>query len=94
MRFLIVLLVVVVGCVVTLPDDPTISADLAVEMARAKVELSKVPAPDDKPKPGDKCSNCEGRGYVGDGTVRVKCQPCDGTGKVPKSICVNCEAAK
>ena len=27
--------------------------------------------PDEKPKPGDKCPNCEGRGYVGDGTVRV-----------------------
>jgi len=44
--------------------------------------------PDDAPKPGDKCPNCEGRGYVGDGRVKVKCQPCDGTGKVPVSVCV------
>lgn len=84
MRFGILLLVAFAGCVLTLPDDPTISADLAVEMARAKVQLQAAPgpAPDDKPKPGDKCPNCEGRGYVGDGRVQVKCQPCDGTGRV------------
>ena len=39
-------------------------------------------APDDEPKPGDVCGNCEGRGYVGDGTVRTRCQPCDGGGRV------------
>jgi len=93
-RWLWVMLFAFVGCVATFPNDPTISADLAVEMARAKVELSKIPAPDDTPKPGDKCANCDGRGYVGDGTVRVKCQPCGGTGKVIGSVCVNCEAAK
>ena len=78
------MLVAVAGCVLTLPDDPTISADLACEMARAVVQLRVAPdaAPDDKPKPGDKCPNCEGRGYVGDGRVQVKCQPCDGTGRV------------
>jgi hypothetical protein len=72
------------GCVATLPDDPTISADLACEVARAVVQLRAAPdaTPDDKPKPGDKCPNCDGRGYVGDGTVKVKCQPCEGTGRV------------
>jgi hypothetical protein len=83
-RFLLVFLVTMAGCVATLPDDPTISADLAVETARAvmalRAEVAPPPAPG--PKPGDKCPNCEGRGYVGDGTVKVKCQPCDGTGKV------------
>ena len=76
--------VLMVGCIATLPDDPTISADLACELARGVVQLRATPgpAPDDKPKPGDKCGNCEGRGYVGDGTVRVKCQPCDGTGRL------------
>jgi hypothetical protein len=83
-RWLVVMLVAVAGCVLTLPDDPTISADLACEMARAVVQLRVTPdtTPDDKPKPGDKCPNCEGRGYVGDGRVQVKCQPCDGTGRV------------
>jgi RecJ-like exonuclease len=82
-RFLIVLLIGMAGCVATLPDDATISADLACEAARAAVlERANPDVPDDKPKPGDKCPNCDGRGYVGDGTVKVKCQPCDGTGRV------------
>ncbi len=84
MRFLILSLIAVAGCVATLPDDPTISADLACEVARAVVQLRAAPdaTPDNKPKPGDKCPNCDGRGYVGDGTVKVKCQPCEGTGRV------------
>jgi hypothetical protein len=83
-RFLILSLIALAGCVATLPDDPTISADLACEVARAVVQLRAAPdaTPDDKPKPGDKCPNCDGRGYVGDGTVKVNCQPCDGTGRV------------
>ncbi len=84
MRFLLVFVVVMAGCVATLPDDPTVSADLAVETARAvmalRAEVDPPPAPG--PRPGDKCPNCDGRGYVGDGTVKVKCQPCEGTGKV------------
>jgi DnaJ-class molecular chaperone len=47
-----------------------------------QLQAAPGPAPDNKPKPGDKCDNCEGRGYVGDGRVQVKCQPCDGTGRV------------
>lgn len=84
MRFLVVFTVLLVGCIATLPSDPTISADIAVEMARAKVQLQARPVapPDGKPKPGDECPNCEGSGYVGDGRVQVKCQPCDGTGRV------------
>ncbi len=84
MRFLILSLIALAGCVATLPDDPTISADLACEVARAVVQLRAAPdaTPDNKPKPGDKCPNCDGRGYVGDGTVKVKCQPCEGTGRV------------
>ena len=83
MRFLILSLIALAGCIATLPSDATISADLACELARGVVQLRAAPeVPDDKPKPGDKCENCDGRGYVGDGTVKVKCQPCDGTGKV------------
>lgn len=78
------LFVVMTGCVASMPSDPSITADLAVELARAVVQLRAAPgpAPDNAPKPGDKCQNCDGRGYVGDGTVRVKCQPCGGTGRV------------
>jgi hypothetical protein len=54
-RFLIVLLIGMAGCVATLPSDPTVSADLACEAARAIVQLRAVrqPTPDHKPKPGD-----------------------------------------
>lgn len=30
---------------------------------------------------GDKCPDCNGDGFVGDGTVRVECDTCNGTGK-------------
>ena len=84
MRFAITLLVAMAGCVATLRQDAGIDADLACETARGIVVLraSQQPGPAPKPKPGDRCGNCDGRGYVGDGTVKVKCQPCNGTGKV------------
>ena len=38
--------------------------------------------PVSKPKPDDnKCQNCNGTGVLGDGTVKIKCPECDGTGK-------------
>jgi DnaJ-class molecular chaperone len=43
---------------------------------RLRHEVAPTPVP-----PSGVCENCEGRGYVGDGTVKVKCQPCNGTGK-------------
>lgn len=47
------------------------------------------PAP---PKPSDQCASCQGRGFVGDGVVRMTCQACGGTGKVLKSVLVpNCK---
>jgi len=70
-----------IGCVASIPGDPTLTADLAVETAIALVAVPDI-APDDEPKPGDTCPNCEGRGYVGDGKVRTPCQPCDGGGRV------------
>ena len=88
-RLLVLFSVVLVGCVASIPDDPTISADLAAETARAVMALRReTQPPPPAPKPGDRCENCEGRGYVGDGTVKVKCQPCNGTGKVVASVCV------
>jgi hypothetical protein len=80
-RWLCVLMLATIGCVASIPGDPTLTADLAVETAIALVAVPDI-APDDEPKPGDVCGNCEGRGYVGDGTVKVKCQPCGGGGKV------------
>lgn len=82
MRFVIVSLVLLAGCIATLPVDATLDADLGCEAARAIVVSRKQPAPEPAPKPGDTCPNCNGKGYVGDGTVKTKCLPCDGTGKV------------
>lgn len=86
MRFLWVFVVAMAGCVATLPHDPTISADLAVELARAMVQLRAAPdvkPEDDKPKPGDKCPNCDGTGKLPtDGRVVVQCGACGGTGRV------------
>ena len=88
MRWLLAFFVVCAGCVMTVPEDHSISADLAAETARCVVEMRAAVRPE-PPKPSDgKCTNCDGRGYVGDGVVRVKCQPCDGTGKEPKSVLV------
>ena len=81
MRFLLAFLVVMVGCVATLPGDNSITADLAAETARRVVQMRQEIPPTPAPPSDGKCTNCEGRGYVGDGRVKVKCQPCDGTGK-------------
>jgi hypothetical protein len=83
MRWLVVFVAVCAGCVASLPtDDAAITADLAAETAREVIRLRQQVAPTPvPPAPGGQCDNCEGRGYVGDGTVRVKCQPCNGTGK-------------
>ena len=85
MRFVLSFIVVIAGCVVSLPiQDATISADLAAETSRAIVRMRAAPQPPPGPKPGDVCPNCKGKGYVGDGVVKTKCLPCDGTGKVQK----------
>jgi hypothetical protein len=81
MRFLLAFLVVMVGCVATLPGDHSVTADLAAETARMVVQMRQEIPPTPAPPSDGKCTNCEGRGYVGDGRVKVKCQPCDGTGK-------------
>jgi hypothetical protein len=81
MRWLVAFSVVLVGCVASLPtDDAAITADLAAETAREVIRLRHEVAPSPVP-PSGVCENCEGRGFIGDGTVRVPCQPCGGTGK-------------
>lgn len=79
------LFVAMTGCVASMPSEPTITADLAVELARAVVQLRAAPTPDvaPGPRPGDKCPSCNGTGKLPtDGRVVIKCGACDGTGKV------------
>ena len=78
MRFLICLLVVVIGCVATLPDDHGVSADMACETARIVVQLRHEIAPTPA---SDKCDNCDGTGTIGDGRIVLECPACKGTGK-------------
>lgn len=79
------MLVVFVGCVTTIRyDDAGLTAQLATEAARMVVQSRATPAPPPKPDDGDKCTNCNGTGKVGDGTVSVVCPVCKGTGKKTK----------
>lgn len=92
MRWLVPFVVVLVGCVATLPSDDGLTADIACETARMVVQLRQQIPPTPAPPSDGRCRNCDGRCYVGDGTVRVTCQPCGGTGREPKSVCVEgCE---
>ena len=80
MRFMLVFSVLAVGCVATLPSDPGISADLAVEAARMVMVLRQGPPPAPAPA-GKECTNCNGTGKIGDGRIVMPCPECDGTGK-------------
>jgi len=90
MRWLVCFFVVTIGCVATMPDDPTLSADLAAETARMVVQMRQEIPPSPVPE-SDDCENCRGTGTLGDGKIAVKCPACAGTGKRPKSVCVNCK---
>jgi hypothetical protein len=86
MRWLVVMLIAFAGCVASLPDDPTISADLSVETARMILAGRAAPP---APKPdSDRCENCKGTGKVrsGDGIEVFTCPECNGTGKATESV--------
>ena len=83
-RWLIVFMVASIGCVASLPDDPSISADLAVETARMVIASRGIP-PLPPPDAG-KCENCNGTGKIGDGRIVMTCPECGGTGKEARSV--------
>jgi DnaJ-class molecular chaperone len=83
---LLCLMVVVIGCVVSLPEDHTLSADIACETARMVTQLRHEIAPTPA---SDKCDNCVD-GVIGDGTIKITCPICKGTGKRMKSVCKDC----
>jgi len=80
MRWILPFVVVLVGCVATLPGDDSLTADIAAETARMVVQLrQQIP-----PTPAsDKCENCDGTGKLGDGRIVTVCPICKGTGKKP-----------
>ena len=73
----------------TVIDHPELSAEIAVQLARAIVQIENAPAP--KPVSGE-CKNCNGTGKVGDGKIVMTCQACNGTGKEPVSVLVKPKA--
>jgi DnaJ-class molecular chaperone len=77
-RYMLLPLAIVAGCVATLPDDHTVTADLACETARLVVQLRNEIAPIPA---SDKCDNCDGTGKIGDGRIVLTCPVCKGTGK-------------
>jgi hypothetical protein len=85
-RFVIVFSLGIVGCVASLPADPSISADLATEAARMVLVLRRGLPP--APAPAGECENCRGTGKVrsGDGIEVFTCPACDGTGKAAQSV--------
>jgi RecJ-like exonuclease len=83
-RWLIVFVIASIGCVASLPTDPGISADLAVETARMVI-ASRVAPPAPTPDAGE-CSNCNGTGKIGDGRIVMTCPECNGTGKEARSV--------
>ena len=73
----------------TVIDHPELSAEIAVQLARAIVQIENAPAP--KPVSGE-CKNCNGTGKIGDGKIVMTCQACNGTGKEPVSVLVKPKA--
>jgi hypothetical protein len=77
-RWLIVFVIASIGCVASLPTDPGISADLAVETARMVI-ASRAAPPAPAPDAG-RCENCNGTGKIGDGRIVMPCPECGGDG--------------
>ena len=70
----------------TVIDHPSVSADIAVQAARAIVQLQNTPTP--KPVSGQ-CKTCLGTGVIGDGArIKMTCQACGGSGREPVSVLV------
>lgn len=78
LRWLVVFVIASIGCVASLPTDPGISADLAVETARMVI-ASRAEPPAPTPDAG-RCENCNGTGKIGDGRIVLPCGECGGDG--------------
>ena len=72
----------IAGCVIseTVADEPSYLHQISVVAG----ELATDPDPIVIPAPTDQCSNCKGRGKVGDGVTMLTCPVCNGTGKNTK----------
>jgi DnaJ-class molecular chaperone len=80
MRWVVPFVVVLIGCVATLPQDHGVSADMACETARSVVQMREQIHPTPTPS-SEECDNCTGTGKIGDGRIVLECPACKGTGK-------------
>ena len=60
--------------------------DSTVRQSRARwawIAASRdlLPSVPDDEKLGDECADCNGDGFVGDGSIKIECNTCNGTGK-------------
>lgn len=62
MRWLVVFAVTIAGCVASIPDDPTLSADLAWGTAGVLTSAPRLSPP--RPAGPAACSECDGSGVV------------------------------
>ena len=88
LRFSIALLVVAMGCVASIPEDPGLSADFAAETARMVLVMRQGMPPLPTPSGPTRCDNCNGTGKIGDGRVVMTCPECNGEGVKATSVCV------
>lgn len=72
MRFALAL-IVLVAC------TPFAKADMAT-LAAGLLAVHTSPQP--QPQPSNICTNCNGTGRLGDGTISLRCDPCGGTGRI------------
>jgi len=91
MRHVLCMFAMAFAVAASMPEDHAITADLACETARMVVQSRQQMHPTPPSPADDKCENCHGTGKLGDGKVVVECPACGGTGKKPKSVCVNCK---
>lgn len=63
------------------PEAGTFAPMIAVSLGIAASDTSPTPAPT-PPAPSGQCTNCNGTGRLGDGTVSVPCPVCGGDGKI------------
>lgn len=83
MRPLILCLVLAFTSTVSAADyTAMIAAEIGLAVLDAPVVVPPRPAPaPTPPAPSDQCTNCKGKGKLGDGIISVTCPVCNGTGK-------------
>lgn len=60
---------------------------ICTQLALASLDVTPTPPTPPTPEPSGICSNCKGKGKVGDGTVMIDCIVCGGDGRVDTADC-------